>query len=324
MALLITGGTGFLGSYLTRYALNQGGEERVVVLDRYAERARIASVLDRVTVIEGDIGDFDAVRAAIADHGIDRVAHFAGILGSPRPGWMPDYVRVQNLGMAHVLEAARVEGVRRVLFASSVAAYGKQQAEVLTEDLVPNPDNPYGWSKAWGESLCAHYHDQLGLDAVTLRFGSTYGLGRALRGSYSSGLLEPPRVTHYMARVEDAVRGRPIVMPRNDALADWTYAADAAQAAWLALNAPELPNRLYNVGAERRPVGEFTGTLRKLLPDADITVSPDESPGNPHPPLDPARLHRDLGFAPRYTFESGLADYLAAIRDHDAFLAASG
>lgn len=317
--MLITGGTGFLGSYLTRYALTQGGEKRVVVLDRFADRARIASVLDRVTLIEGDVGDFDTVRAAIAEYGVDRVAHFAFILGSPMPGKMPDYVRVQMLGTANVLEAARVEGARRVLFASSVAAYGKQQAEVLNEDLVPNPDNPYGSAKAWGESLAIHYQTQLGLDTVTLRFGSTYGLGRAWRGSYSSGLLEPPRATHYMARVEDAVRGKPVVMPRDDAMADWTYAADAAQAAWLALEAPELPHRLYNVGAERKPVGEFTRVMRELLPKAEISVSPDESPGNPHPPLDAMRLQRDLGFAPRYSFKSGLADYIEAIRAHDAY-----
>lgn len=324
MTLLITGGTGFLGSYLTRYALNQGGEDHVVLLDRYADRARIAAVLDRVTLVEADIGDFDAVRAAIADHGVDRVAHFAGILGSPKPGRMLDYVRVQNLGMASVLEAARVEGVKRVLFASSVAAYGRQAAEVLSEDLVPNPDNPYASSKAWGESLAAHYQAQLGLDTVTLRFGSTYGLGRAWRGSYSSGVLEPPRATHYMARVEDAARGKPVVMPRDDAMADWTYAADAAQAAWLALHAPDLPHRLYNVGAERRPVGEFTQAMRELLPEAEISVSPDETPGNPHPPLDATRLQRDLGFAPRYSLKSGLEDYIQVIRACDNFMAGRG
>lgn len=324
MALLITGGTGFLGSYLTRHALTEGGEDRVVVLDRFADRARIASVLGRVTLIDGDVGDFDTVRTAMAAYGIDRVAHFAGILGSPLPGKMPDYVRVQALGLANVLEAARAEGVARFLFASSVASYGRQQAEVLTEDLVPNPDNPYGSAKAWGESLVAHYQAQLGLDAVTLRFGSTYGLGRAWRGSYSSGLLEPPRSTHYMARVEDAVRGKRVVMPCDEAMADWTYAADAAQAAWLALHAPALPHRLYNVGSERRPVGEFTRAMRKLLPDARIEVSPDETPGNPHPPLDATRLQRDLGFAPRYSLESGLADYIEAIRAHDAYLATTG
>ena len=324
MALLITGGTGFLGSYLARYALGQGGQDHVVLLDRYADRGRIAAVLDRVTLIEGDVGDFATVRAAMADHDIDRVAHFAGILGSPLPGKMLDYVRVQNVGTANVLEAARVEGVKRVLFASSVAAYGKQQAEVLTEDLGPNPDNLYGSAKAWGESLVAHYHAQLGLDTVTLRYGSTYGFGRAWRGSYSSGVLPVPTSTHFMARVEDAARGKPVVMPRDDAMADWTYAADAAQAAWLALEAQELKHRLYNVGVERRPVGEFTRAMRELLPDAQISVSPDETPGNPHPPLDAMRLQGDLAFAPRYSLKAGLADYIEAIRAHDIFVSQGG
>lgn len=319
MAVLITGGTGFLGAYLTRYALREGGEQRIVVLDRYVERARIADVLDRVTVVEGDVSDTDTVQAAIAEHGIDRIAHFAFILGSPLPGRMIDYVKVQALGTANVFEAARLAGVKRVLFASSVAAYGKQEVATLTEDLVRNPDNPYGAAKAWGECLADHYTRQLGLEVVTVRFGSTYGLGRARRGSYASGMLDPPRQTHYMARVEDAARGLPITMPRDDAMADWTYAADAAQAGWLALSAGHLPHHLYNVGAERRPVGDYTQALRELLPDAEISVSPTETPGNAHLPMDATRLREDLGFAPKYSLKTGVADYIRCIRAYDSY-----
>ena len=64
--------------------------------------------------------------------------------------------------------------------------------------------------------------------------------------------------------------------------------------------------------------------MRKLLPNAEIMVSPDEAPGNPHPPLDATRLQRDLGFAPLYSFESGLADYIAAVRAHDDYIAGTG
>lgn len=323
MTLLITGGTGFLGSHLTRYALDEGGQERVVVLDRYADRARIASVLGRVDLIEGDVADPDTLQQTIAQYRVDRIAHFAFILGSPAPGKMLDYVRVQMLGTANVFEAARLAGVRRVLYASSVAAYGRQSAPLLSEDLVPNPDNPYGSAKAWGEQLAAHYTAQLGLDAVTVRFGSTYGLGRAWRGSYRSGLLDPPRDVHYMARVENAARGEAIAMPRGDAVADFTYAADAAQAAWLTLHAERLSHRIYNVGAERLPVGEYTAALRKLLPQAEITVSPDETPGHPHPPLDARRLREELGFAPRYSLEAGLADYLERIGEAEAYAEAA-
>lgn len=319
MTLLVTGGTGFLGSYLTRYAIEQGGENHVVVLDRYAEPGRIADVLDRVTVIEGDIADADTVAEAIAAHGIESIAHFAFILGSPLPGQMIPYVRVQMLGTANVFEAARVHRVRRVLFASSVAAYGRQDADILTEDLVCNPDNPYGAAKLWGESLASHYTRELGTEIVTLRFGSTYGHGRAWRGSYASGILAPPGQAHYMARVEDAARGRPVTMPRDDVMADWTYAGDAAKAAWLALRAERLPNHLYNVGAERRLVGEFTQAMRELLPDARISVSPDESAGNPHPPMDATRLRSGLGFMPSYTLKSGLEDYIRRIRLFDGY-----
>lgn len=196
MTLLITGGTGFLGSYLVRHALTRGGEDRVVVFDRYAERARLADLLDRITLIEGDIADSEQVDAVVRENGIDRIAHFAFILGSPIAGRMQSYVQVQLLGTANVLESARVHGVKRVLFASSVAAYGRQQAETLNEDLVPNPGDPYGSAKLWCESTARHYSETLGLDTVTMRFGSTFGLGRAMRGSYASGLMNVPGQTH--------------------------------------------------------------------------------------------------------------------------------
>ncbi|CAN7381240.1 NAD(P)-dependent oxidoreductase [Phenylobacterium sp. LjRoot225] len=318
MTILVTGGTGFLGSYFTRYALQSGGQERIVVLDKHLDLGRIEDVLDRTTVIEGDVADPETMRRAIADHGVDRIAHYAFILGSPALGQMLPYVRVQTDGVANVFEAARSAGVRRVLFCSSVAAYGRQTASRLTEDLATDTLEPYGFSKVWAEALGRYYTQELGLEVVSLRFGSTYGLGRAWRGSYNSGLLEPPRQSHYMARVEDAVRGRPIDMPRGDALADFTYADDAAQAAWLALTAPHLPHHLYNVAADRRPVGEFSDALQELLPDARITVSETDAPTNPHPPMDNRRL-RDLGFTPRHTLTSGLRDYIERIRAYDQY-----
>jgi UDP-glucose 4-epimerase len=313
---LDTGGTGFLGSYFTRYALLKGGEKQIVVLDNYIDRGRIEDVRESVTLIEGDVSQTDTVRAVVEDHGIDRIAHFAFILGSPAIGQMIPYVRVQALGTANVFEAARLAGVKRVLFCSSVAAYGRQEAALLTEDLAVNPTEPYGSSKVWSEALGRYYTQELGLEVVSLRFGSTYGLGRARRGSYSSGLLNPPREIHYMARVEEAVRGRAIEMPQDDALADWTYAMDAAQAGWCALSADQLPHHLYNVSSERRRVGDFTRALRELLPDAVIRTS-ETQPDHSHKPMDGRSLKKELGFTPRYTLKSGLEDYIERIRAYE-------
>jgi UDP-glucose 4-epimerase len=319
MTLLITGGTGFLGSYFTRFAIRDQGLDRVVVLDRYVDRGRIEDVLDRVMLIEGDVTDVDTVRSTIDDHQVDRVAHFAFMLGSPAPGHMVAYVRVQSLGTAVVFESARAAGVERVLFCSSVAAYGPQEQIPLTEELPVNPMEPYGSSKVWGEALGRYYTGELGLEVVSLRFGSTYGLGRGWRGSYTSGLLNLPVQTHYMARVEDAVRGKPIDLPRDDAVVDWTYAGDSAQAAWLALTTERLPHHLYNVRSERRPIGHFARTLRQLLPDADIRTDQTVQPGHSHPSMDNSRLINDLGFQPRYTLETGLRDYVDRVRAYDRY-----
>jgi UDP-glucose 4-epimerase len=319
MTMLITGGTGFLGSYFTRYAVRDQRLDHVVVLDRYVDRGRIEDVLDRVILIEGDVTDVDTVTSVIEDHQIDRVAHFAFMLGSPAPGHMVAYVRVQSLGTAIVFESARAAGVERVLFCSSVAAYGRQEQIPLTEDLPVNPIEPYGSSKVWGEALGRYYTDELGLEVVSLRFGSTYGLGRGWRGSYQSGLLNLPAQTHYMARVEHAVRGKPIELPRENAVVDWTYAGDSAQAAWLALTIEQLPHHLYNVRSERRPIGDFARALRRLLPDADIRTDQTEQPGHSHPSMDNSRLISDLGFQPRYSLEAGLDDYVNRVRAYDRY-----
>lgn len=318
MVLLVTGGTGFLGSYLTRHALAEGGEDHVVILDRYVERGRIPDVLDRVTIIEGDVADGDLVAATIKQHGIDRIAHFAFILGQPAAGQMVPYVRVQTLGIANLLECARAAGVRRVLFASSVAAYGRQDAAILDETLIPRPADMYGASKLWGETLANVYTEQLGLEVVTLRYGSTFGLGRGLRGSYKSGLMAMQASTHYMARVEPAARGEAVTMPRGDALADWTYAADGAQAAWLALTADGLPYHLFNVGSARGPIAEFTQAMRDLLPGAIIAESEIEGPGNAHLPMSNGRL-LSIGYTPRYSIHDGVADYIRRIELFDRY-----
>lgn len=320
VTLLITGGTGFLGSYLASHVAEEHPSERVVVLEKFPVPARISGVLDRVTVVEGDVTDLGTVETVVRRHHVERVAHLAFVLGGPAPGTVPAYTAVQCQGTANVLEAARRAGVSRVLFASSVAIYGPQAAAVLTEDLLVNPVGLYASAKAWGESVARHYSDEHGLDTVVLRYGSTYGLGRASRGSYASGLTGVPATVHYMARVEDAARGKDVVMPTDDAEADWLYAGDAARAAWLALTAAKLSHRVYNVGSERRPVGDFTNALRRALPGVTITSSAEELPGHAHAAMDFSRLRHDLGFRPRYDFDEGIGDYIRRVRAHDSYV----
>src|SRR5579863_8198638 len=113
MAILITGGTGFLGSYLTRLLVREkgiGGKD-LVLFDRYPNRERIADVLDQVVLITGDITEPSELAAVMKNYGIDQVFHLAAILGDPTPTQVVSYMKVMCDGTLNVFETARIMGV---------------------------------------------------------------------------------------------------------------------------------------------------------------------------------------------------------------------
>ncbi len=312
MAIMITGGTGFLGSYLARHLLLEKGVEDVVLFDRYPDLRKIEDVVDRVTVVEGDVLEPQELLAAMDRHRVERVVHLAFGVGGPAREKVVPYARVQTMGTANVFETARLHGVSRVVNASSLAVYGPHEERSLTEDDAKRPDSLYGACKLWSEHLADTYNDQYGMDIVSLRPCSVFGLGRAWRGSFASGVVAVSDLPHYMALTEVAVRGESITMPPGDQLADWCYAADAAEAWWLALTVEDPPHRAYNMRAEQRPIGDYTAQLRRLLPEARIEVS--EEPVYVGQLMDNTLIREELGFEPKYSIETGLEDYVERIR----------
>src|SRR5262245_11689433 len=149
MRVLITGGTGFLGADLARHLVREVGLEGVVLFDQYPRPDRVAEIRDRVTIVRGDVLEPQELLAALRRHNVDRVIHLAFILGQPDPERLVPYLRVQCMGTANVFEAARLHGAARVVYASSVAAYGLKPIGTppVDEDVPPAPDTYYGISK---------------------------------------------------------------------------------------------------------------------------------------------------------------------------------
>jgi UDP-glucose 4-epimerase len=316
---MITGGTGFLGSYLTRYLLRDkrvAGKE-LVLFDRYPNRERLGELAGEVIMLTGDITEPSEIAAAIKNYNIDQVFHLAAILGDPAPAQVVSYMKVMCDGTLNVFEASRIFGVKRVVYASSVAVYGrasfhgKQPTDELDEDDPPAPGSFYGMCKLYSENLAALYGRRFGLESVGLRPTSVFGLGRGARGSYASGLL-PPQDVHYMVLPELAALGKAVEMPPDDTESDWIYAADAADAWYRAMTTPSPSRRVYNLAAERRRMADVTDHLRKLLPDADISVSEKRVATTPN--MNCNNLKKDLGFQPRYSMETGMTDYLNIVR----------
>lgn len=315
MSLMITGGTGFLGSYLTRHLIQEKGYDGVVLFDQFPNLSRIEEVRDKVRVVKGDVLEPQELLAAMKRHDVDRIIHLAFILGEPDPDRTGPYFKVQCIGTSNVFETARIHGVQRVVYASSVAVFGHNQPgrdEPVNEDVPPVPNTLYGACKLWSEHVADVYYRRYKLDLIGLRPCSVFGLGRGQRGSYASGLTPIPDQAHFMVLPERAALGEPVEMPPNEEVADWIYAADAAEAWYRALTVENPPHRVYNMRAEQRPIGDLTEQLRHLLPDAQITVGTRR--GSNLQLMKNDRLRDELGFQPRFTLETGLADYLNLVR----------
>jgi UDP-glucose 4-epimerase len=319
MAVLITGGTGFLGSYLTRHLVREKGiaGRNLVLFDRYPNRERIADVIDNVILISGDVTEASELAAVMKNYEIDQVFHLAAILAEPTRAQVVSYMKVMCDGTLNVLELSRVMGVKRVVYASSVAVFGRASYRVkdpgaeLDEDDPPSPMGFYGMCKLYSENLAALYSRRFKLETVGLRPTSVFGVGRGARGSWASGLGAPQEI-HYMVLPELAALGKAIEMPSDESESDWIYAADAAEAWWRAMVAPTPPRLVYNLAAERRRMADVTAHLRKLLPEAPIGVS--DKPVPKIAKMNCDNLRKDLDFKPRYTMETGLTEYINDVR----------
>jgi len=220
MRVLVTGGAGFIGANLVR-SLAAGGHTVTLFDDFTTGRPEYVAGLglDRV---EADILDAERVRQAIEGH--DAVVHLAAQTGVPASVVDPRAdCRVNVTGTLNVLEAARLAGARRIIFASSNASLGRQSPPA-TEDKAPLPVSPYGASKLAGEAYCLAYHGSFGLETVVLRFANVYGPFSAHKRSVIAEFIRAAKAGRHLVIDGDGSQTR-----------DFIYVGDLCRAINLAL-----------------------------------------------------------------------------------------
>ena len=225
--MLVTGGAGFVGRHVVDALIERG--ESVRVLDDLSAGS-VAGLHPSAELVVGDVTDSWCVNSAMA--GARGVVHLAARRAVPRSFDDPAGTdRVNRVGTAIVLDAARRARVRRLVFASSSSVYGDARVTPTPETAMASPLSPYARSKADGEALC-RAAARTGLDTVCLRYFNVYGPGQPAGGPYA--LLIP--------RVLDALRrGDPVVV-HGDGLQrrDFTYISDGVRATLAALWATEV------------------------------------------------------------------------------------
>lgn len=311
MKYLITGGAGFIGSNLTRYVLQKGHE--VVVLDNFStgKRENLAEIEDRITLIEGDLRDRSVVEKALK--GCSAVFH-QGALGSvPRSVEDPVTSHDVNVnGTLNVLESARSEGVRRIVFAASSSAYGDQPESPKQESMISLPKSPYAASKVAGEVYMQAYADAYGMETVCLRYFNVFGPRQDPHGAYAAVIP---------AFVTDLLHGeRPTVYGDGEQSRDFCYIDNVCQANWLASQAPadRCNGRPMNIACHRQiSLNQILEQLQDLLGTKIEPIYTHERPGDvKHSLADVALAKEMIGYEPEVYFQEGLERAIDWYREH--------
>src|SRR5262245_56999295 len=186
MKVLITGGMGVMGAETSRRFVAEG--HRPVIYARHRDEWLVRDILDKVDVELGDVTDLPRLLDVIKRHGITHIVHAAAFVGAVSQANPALSIQVNVMGTVNVLEAARLFGVKRVVYTSAKGVYGPVLGEYgsptykpMPEDLPKNPKRIYDSAKLMGEHLCIYYQGNMGVDTVVLRFASTYGPGKTAR-----------------------------------------------------------------------------------------------------------------------------------------------
>jgi UDP-glucose 4-epimerase len=312
LAVLITGGTGQIGSFLCQSLLNS--DEEIIIYDVKPNMDNIRGFKERVKIVEGDILDRDQLAETIRKHGVKIIYHLAALVVLESRENPVKSASVNCLGTANVFEAGRTTGVDRVIFTSSSAVFGRPEnygRSIVSEDDVPRcPPDPYSATKVMNEVFGQHYYSRFGLKTLCLRIAAGWGPGRyvGFTGVFNDMIRK-------LAHGESATLPPDFAYSR--APLRWVYVEELGDCLAFAgkVDEAKIRRRLYNVGTRKpfTPV-EFVATLKEILPDAKLQADwrekPTESALNVAGPsgldIDCSRFYDELGYKERFSLRESL------------------
>lgn len=228
MRFLVTGGAGFIGSNIVEELLKRGHEVRVIDNFSTGKRENLLPFKDDIDLIEGDIRSYHTVMKAV--RGIEVILHQAALPSVPRSIMDPITSNEVNVtGTLNILESARDNGVRRIVFASSSSVYGDNPKLPKHERMLPNPLSPYAVSKLAGEKYCRAFSGIYGLETVALRYFNVFGPRQDPASQYSAVI---PKFIRAVMNDE-----RPVIYGDGSQSRDFTYVANVVEANLLAAEA---------------------------------------------------------------------------------------
>jgi len=307
MRVLVTGGAGFIGSHLVEKLL--AASHDVVVLDDFNDfydpqikHANIAGFVKDVTVYHVDLRDSESVRNLFHREKVDAIAHLAARAGvRPSIQYPRLYYDTNVTGTLHLLEAARVTGIERFIFASSSSVYGASKAIPFSEDEhLRQTISPYAATKVAGEFLCSTYSHLYNLRVVALRYFTVYGPRQ-----------RPDLAIHQFTRRIYA--GQPIdQFGDGTTRRDYTYIEDVIQGTMAALEYEGPLFDIFNLGeSETVQLKDLIVAIENALGKrAKIKQLPEQPGDMPLTCADISKARKLLGYKPTTRLSEGLPNFV--------------
>lgn len=296
---LITGGAGFIGSHLAEALTEKKCEVSIIDNLSTGHLSNIENINDKITFFKGDIQDQELLNQAV--NGCDIVFHEAAQVSVPKSVDDPvTSAQINDIGTLQVLEAARQNGVKRVVLACSSAVYGDNPDSPKQEHMKPRLLSPYALQKLAGELNAALYYELFGLETVCLRYFNVYGPRQDPSSPYSGV------ISIFMTKAFN--NQAPLIHGTGEQTRDFVFVKDVVKANILAACVPNAPGQVLNVG-----IGSCVtiNRLWELIAQmAGLDMKPEHGPpraGDIMESLSDISLAKSvLGFEPEYSFEQGL------------------
>ena len=303
---LVTGGAGFIGSHLAERLVADGWRVRVLDDLSSGRMSNLSSVKSKILVKKASVLDAKAVDEAVA--GADTIFHMAAKVSVAESIAKPElYAHVNVAGLIQVLEAARKHGVRRFVFPSSASVYSGKGPPRKIEKSPLNPRSPYAVSKVLGEALCRVFHEDHGIETVSLRLFNVYGPRQDPSSPYSSVI---PRFIDALAK-----RKRPVVFGDGNQTRDFINIRDSVEALVLAARSKRAAGEVFNIASGKATtiLGVFTAarevTGSKLEPRLVLARQGEVR----HSCANITKARRILGFEPKVSLREGISQMVRGI-----------
>ncbi len=313
MSVLITGGYGLIGSELARMLVEKG--EKVWVLDKWLVPQRFTGIEGKMTILQADLGNFSKILEAVKKSSPKAIFHLGGMLSLPSNADPQSAFATNVAGTYHVLEAARLFNIPKVIFTSTIATYGLDiQKPVINDFTLQRPITMYGSTKVFCELLGRFYKTKYGIDFRAVRFPSVVGPG-----------AKTAHISIYNAwAVEKAFYGEPYdIFVTPEIRCPVLYFKDASRSLLLLEAAPaEAIQTVCYLLAGIKPMNsaaELVAAIRKHFPQAILNFKPDPLAMEFHSKsqgitYDDSLAEKEWGWKPEYSLEGMIANFYEELK----------